>query len=187
MVYAMIAIAVVGFMVWGHHMFVSGQSQFASLVFSFMSFVVAVPSAIKVFNWTATLYRGQITFRAPMLYALGFLGLFTIGGLTGLMLARVPVDVHVTDTYFVVAHFHYIMVGGLGVGLLRRHALLVAQDHRADVFRRLGQVRRHPDVLRLQLHLLPAVHHGLPRHAAALRTLSAGVPGLPRAVARAGR
>jgi len=108
-----IAIAAIGFLVWGHHMFVSGQSAFSALVFSFMSFVVAVPSAIKVFNWTATLHKGWIRFDAPMLYALGFIGLFTIGGLTGLFLACLAYDVYVTDTYFVVAHFHYIMVGGM--------------------------------------------------------------------------
>jgi cytochrome c oxidase subunit I len=112
MVYSLFTIAVVGFMVWGHHMFVAGQSPFANLVFSFLSFIVAVPSAIKVFNWIATLYRGQIGFEAPMLYALGFLGLFTIGGLTGLFLASVPIDIAAHDTYFVVAHFHTIMVGG---------------------------------------------------------------------------
>ncbi len=112
MAYAILAIAVVGFLVWGHHMFVSGQSAYASIAFSLLSFLVAIPSAIKVFNWTATLYKGSITLSAPMLYALGFVGLFTIGGLTGLFLAAAALDVHLTDTYFVVAHFHYIMVGG---------------------------------------------------------------------------
>jgi cytochrome c oxidase subunit 1 len=110
--FSSLAIAVFGFLVWGHHLFTSSQSVYAGMIFSIISFTVAIPSAVKVFNWTATLYRGSISYDTPMLYAMGFIGLFTIGGLTGLFLASLGTDVHLTDTYFIVAHFHYIMVGG---------------------------------------------------------------------------
>jgi cytochrome c oxidase subunit 1 len=111
MTIALMSIAILSFFVWAHHMFVAGISIYAGIVFSLMTFFVAVPSAIKVFNWTVSLHKGRISFDAPMLYALGFVLLFTFGGVTGLMVATLAVDVDVHGTYFVIAHFHYIMVG----------------------------------------------------------------------------
>jgi cytochrome c oxidase subunit I len=116
--FSSLAIAMFGFIVWGHHMFATSQSMYASMVFSVISFLVAIPSAIKVFNWTATIYKGSVDFNAPMIYALSFIGLFTIGGLTGLFLSSLATDIHLTATYFVVAHFHYVMVGGALSGFL---------------------------------------------------------------------
>ena len=111
--FSSVAIGVFSFFVWAHHMFIMGVSNYSALVFSIMTMFVAVPSAIKVFNWSATMYKGSISFDTPMLYALGFLGLFTMGGLTGVFLASLGMDIHLTETYFIVAHFHYVMVGGM--------------------------------------------------------------------------
>ncbi len=116
--FSSVGIAVISFFVWGHHMFYNGMSPYAGLTFSLMSFIVAVPSAIKVYNWAATIHKGSIRLDTPMLYAMGWIGLFVIGGVTGLMLASTALDGHVHDTYFIVAHFHYIMVGATVVAFL---------------------------------------------------------------------
>lgn len=116
--YSSLAIAFLGFLVWGHHMFISSQSAFQGIVFSIITWILAIPSAIKVFNWATTMYKGSVHFSTPMMYALGFMGLFLIGGLTGLYLASLDTDIHLTGTYFIVAHFHYVMVGGTILGYL---------------------------------------------------------------------
>ena len=115
--YSSIAIALLGFLVWGHHMFTS-STKLAAVIFSALTFSVSIPSGIKVFNWLATLYKGSISLATPMCYALSFIFLFTIGGLTGLFLGALATDVHLHDTYFVVAHFHYVMMGGTLVAFL---------------------------------------------------------------------
>ena len=113
--FSSLAIAALGSLVWGHHMFVSGQSYAANTIFSLLTMLVAIPSAVKVFNWLATLYKGSIVLEAPLLYAMSFIFLFTIGGLSGMMIGVLSFDVHVHDTYFIVGHFHYVMFGGMGM------------------------------------------------------------------------
>ena len=173
--FSSVAIAVFGFFVWAHHMFIMGISNYAVLVFSLLTMLVAVPSAIKIFNWTFTLYKGSITFETPMLYAFGFMGLFTIGGMTGVFLGSSGTDIHLTETYFIVAHFHFVMVGGMLMAFLSGHPLLVAEDDRANVSGEDLANGGGSYIHRLQSHIFSAVHSGHAGDAAALRILSAGV------------
>ncbi len=184
--FSSLAIAVIGFLVWGHHLFVSGQSTYAGLVFSIISMFVAIPSAVKVFNWTATLYKGSVSWDSPMLYAFGFIGLFTIGGLTGLFLATLGMDIHMHDTYFIIAHFHYVMVGGAIFGYLGGMHYWWPKITGRMYPRRLGEIRGPGDLRRLQPDVLSAVHRRLPGDAAPLRDVRPGVPGLQRALDRRG-
>ncbi len=131
-----IALALLGFLVWGHHLFASGQSNLGNSIFSLLTFSVAIPSAVKVFNWLGTLYKGSIRFTTPMLAAMGFILLFTIGGLTGLFLGALMTDIPLHDTYFVVAHFHYVMMGSIALRVPGRDVSLVPQDVRQDVQRK---------------------------------------------------
>ena len=141
--WASVSIAVIGFLVWGHHMFVAGESMYAALVFSLLSFLVSVPSAIKVFNWTATLHKGSVSWDAPMLYALGFIGLFTLGGLTGLFLAALAIRCRGHRHLF--RHRAFPLHHGRrhGGGLFRRRRITAAEDHRAALSR-MGSARASP-------------------------------------------
>ena len=177
-----LAIAVVGSLVWGHHMFTSGMSDTARMVFSLLTFLVAIPSGIKVFNWVATLYKGSIELDAPLLFTLSFIFLFSIGGLTGLMQGALATNLHVHDTYFIVGHFHYVMFGGTVFAFFAALHYWFPKMFGRMYEEHLAKLAWVDPVHRLQHALLFHVHSRLGRHAAAVLRLPAQIqhpePGL---------
>ena len=171
--FSSVAIALFGFFVWAHHMFIMGVSNYSALVFSLLTMLVAVPSAIKIFNWTFTMQKGSITFETPMLYAFGFIGLFTIGGLTGVFLGdRWAWTSMLTETYFVVAHFHFVMVGGMLMAFLAGIHFWWPKMTGRMYPESVSKLAADHYLRRLHPHLLPAVRRRLPRHATPLPRLS---------------
>ena len=177
--FSSIAIALLGFLVWGHHMFISSDNPLAAVIFSALTFSVSIPSGIKVFNWLATMYKGSIRLTTPMCYALSFILLFGIGGLTGLFLGALATDVHLHDTYFVVAHFHYVMMGGTLIAFFAGSALLVAEDVWEALQRKVGEDCLPDHFRRLQLDVFPAVLTRHTRDAASIRSVRSRVPAAP--------
>jgi cytochrome c oxidase subunit I len=167
MVYSISGIAGLGFIVWGHHMFVSGMNPALGMTFMVSTMMIALPSAVKVFNWLGTIWGGKIQFTTPMLFALSFVSMFIIGGLSGIFMAATPVDIFIHDTYFIVAHFHYVLFAGTAMAVFGGDLLLVPQDVRPDDEReRLGKVHFFLTFLFLNgtfftMHILGAV--GFPR------------------------
>ena len=175
--FSSVAIAVFGFFVWAHHMFIMGISNYAVLVFSLLTMLVAVPSAIKIFNWTFTLYKGSITFEAPMLYAFGFMGLFTIGGMSGVFLGSAGTDIHLTETYFIVAHFHFVMVGGMLMAFLSGIHFWWSKMTGRMYSEIMSQLAAVVTFIGFNLTFFPQFVLGMLRDASTLCLLSSGVPG----------